>query len=87
MEYKARRRYTTVVDTNGHENDYPDDIQMYDVPPVGEMSLEEFQEFGFDRLKGNFSILYLCMHAIIRIIKPNYYQLCCSITIGGNNKL
>jgi len=25
---------------------------MYDVPPVGEMSLEEFQELGFDRLKG-----------------------------------
>lgn len=49
MEYKARRRYTAVADVVG--NDYPHDIQMYDVSPVGEMSLEEFQELGFDRLK------------------------------------
>lgn len=52
MEYKARRRYTAVADVNGLSNDYPHDIQMYDVPPVGETSLEEFQELGFDRLKG-----------------------------------
>ncbi|XP_071579342.1 DNA primase large subunit [Temnothorax nylanderi] len=51
MEYKARRRYTAVTDVSGLSNDYPHDIQMYDVPPVGEMSLEEFQELGFDRLK------------------------------------
>ncbi|XP_011873303.1 PREDICTED: DNA primase large subunit-like [Vollenhovia emeryi] len=51
MDYKARRRYTSVVDANGLDNDYPNDIQMYDVPPLGEMSLEEFQELGFDRLK------------------------------------
>ncbi|EZA50490.1 hypothetical protein DMN91_009628 [Ooceraea biroi] len=52
MEYKARQstRYTSVADTTS-VNDYPQDIQMYDVPPVGEMSLEEFQELGFDRLK------------------------------------
>ncbi|KAL6423408.1 hypothetical protein ACFW04_010180 [Cataglyphis niger] len=49
MDYKTRKRHTTVTDA--HENDYPHDIQMYDVPPVGEMSLEEFQELGFDRLK------------------------------------
>lgn len=53
MDYKARRRYTAVTDVSGLNNDYPHDIQMYDVPPVGEMSLEEFQELGFDRLKGN----------------------------------
>ncbi|KAG5311816.1 PRI2 primase, partial [Acromyrmex insinuator] len=51
MDYKARRRYTAVTDVNDVNNDYPHDIQMYDVPPVGEISLEEFQELGFDRLK------------------------------------
>ena len=53
MDYKARRRYTAVTDVNDVNNDYPHDIQMYDVPPVGEISLEEFQELGFDRLKGS----------------------------------
>jgi len=52
MEYKARQRYASVTDTANFVNDYHQDIQMYDVPPVGEMSLEEFQELGFDRLKG-----------------------------------
>ncbi|XP_011644831.1 DNA primase large subunit-like [Pogonomyrmex barbatus] len=50
MDYKARRRYTAVVETS-FNNDYPHDIQMYDVPPAGEISLEEFNELGFDRLK------------------------------------
>lgn len=64
MEYKTRQRYTNVTNvanvtnvTNvanvtSFANDYSCDVQMYDVPPMGEMSLEEFQEFGFDRLKG-----------------------------------
>jgi len=51
MEYKARQRYS-VTDTTSLVNDYHQDIQMYDVPPLGEMTLEEFQELGFDRLKG-----------------------------------
>lgn len=66
MDYKTRRRHTIVTDA--HENDYPHDIQMYDVPPVGEMSLEEFQELGFDRLKGDFSTLYDFAHATVKII-------------------
>lgn len=87
MDYKARRRHTFVTDTNAHENNYPHDIQMYDVPPVGEMSLEEFQELGFDRLKGDFSILYDFAHVTVKIIKLNYCQLYCSITFGRDNKL
>lgn len=66
MDYKARRRYTAVTDVSGL-NDYPHDIQMYDVPPVGETSLEEFQELGFDRLKGkDFSRvpLLLCTQSV-----------------------
>lgn len=59
MDYTARRRYTTVADASEFENKYPNDIQMYDVPPVGEMSLEEFQELGYDRLKG---IPICCVH-------------------------
>lgn len=72
MDYKTRKRHTTITDTNGQENDYPYDIQMYNVPPVGEMSLEEFQELGFDRLKGDFSISKNFVHARIKIIKFNY---------------
>lgn len=72
MDYKARRRHT-VADTNGPENDYPHDIQMYDIPPMGEMSLEEFQELGFDRLKGDYIIF---AHANIKMTKLNYCQLC-----------
>ncbi|KAK2575469.1 hypothetical protein KPH14_011200 [Odynerus spinipes] len=30
---------------------YPHDLQVYDVPPVGEISLIEFQELSLDRLK------------------------------------
>ncbi|XP_012053963.1 PREDICTED: LOW QUALITY PROTEIN: DNA primase large subunit-like [Atta cephalotes] len=51
MDYKARRRYTAVADVNDADVNYSHDIQIYDVPPVGEISLEEFQELGFDRLK------------------------------------
>jgi len=35
---------------------------MYDVPPVGEVSLEEFQQLGFDRLKGK--TLYFCIQSL-----------------------
>lgn len=52
MDYKARRRYTAAADADDFKDNYVHDIQIYDVPPVGEMSLEEFQELGFDRLKG-----------------------------------
>lgn len=52
MDYKTRRRHTAIVETNDFKDNYPYDIQMYDVPPMGEMSLEDFQELGFDRLKG-----------------------------------
>lgn len=30
---------------------YPHDLQIYDIPPVGEISLIEFQELSLDRLK------------------------------------
>lgn len=68
MDYKARRRYTAVADANDLNNDYPHDIQMYDVPPVGEMSLEEFQELGFDRLKGNLVELSSSLYPTINVV-------------------
>lgn len=52
MDYKTRRRQEVIVEASNIKDNYPYDIQMYDVPPMGEMSLEEFQELGFDRLKG-----------------------------------
>ncbi|KAL0116787.1 hypothetical protein PUN28_010005 [Cardiocondyla obscurior] len=51
MDYQARRRYTAVVDVKDLNSEYPYDMQIYNIPPTGELSLEEFQELGFDRLK------------------------------------
>lgn len=52
MDYKAPRRHTAALETTDFKDSYPHDIQMYDIPPIGEMSLEDFHELGFDRLKG-----------------------------------
>lgn len=84
MDYKARRRYTAVADANSLNNDYPHDIQMYDVPPVGEISLEEFQKLGFDRLKGNLLEFSACLYSVIDVVIA---YLCCSVTAGGNDEL
>ncbi|EFN75543.1 DNA primase large subunit [Harpegnathos saltator] len=51
MDYKVRCRQTIIAETSDFKDNYAHDIQMYDVPPMGEMSLEDFQELGFDRLK------------------------------------
>lgn len=84
MDYKARRRYTAVADVLGLNNDYPHDIQMYDVPPVGEMSMEEFQELGLDRLKGNLlgpSLSLFKFNLMLDDLFP------CSATDGGDDEL
>lgn len=84
MDYKARRRYTTVADVSDFEDNYPHDIQMYDTLPVGEMLLEEFQELGFDRLKG-----ILCASLILQSpnIMMHTIDFICSTTIGRDDQL
>lgn len=75
MDYKARRRHTTVLETSDLKDNYPHDIQIYDVPPMGEMSLEDFQELGFDRLKGILYILYIIFKFIyyyVRLVVIHY---------------
>lgn len=34
------------------ENDYPHRLSLYDVPPTAEISLEEFEVWAIDRLRG-----------------------------------
>lgn len=31
---------------------YPHDLQLYKIPPVGEISLEEFENLAIERLQG-----------------------------------
>ncbi|CAL1680464.1 unnamed protein product [Lasius platythorax] len=82
MDYKARRRHT-VADTNGRENDYPHDIQMYDVPPMGEMSLEEFQELGFDRLKALRMVETTNCRSDLKTLEDRKKALCDSLKSDG----
>jgi DNA primase large subunit len=35
------------------ENDYPHRLSLYDVPPTQEITLEEFETWAIDRLRGN----------------------------------
>jgi len=73
MDYKARRRYTAIADVNDADVNYSHDIQIYDVPPVGEISLEEFQELGFDRLKGSL-LFYTFVIIDIRHLSSKKYR-------------
>ncbi|XP_011161547.1 DNA primase large subunit [Solenopsis invicta] len=83
MDYKTRRRYTTVADVHSTNNDYPHDIQMYDVSPVGEMSLEEFQELGFDRLKALRLIETMNCRSDLKTLEDRKKALCDSLKSDG----
>lgn len=41
------------------ENDYPHRLSLYDVPPTQEISLEEFETWAIDRLRGKESHTYI----------------------------
>lgn len=63
MDFKKarsqRRRKHAVLD--GAEEElikvYPHSLQFYTLPPVGNLSLQEFESFAVDRLKGKCSSL------------------------------
>lgn len=53
MDTTARRRKIVkeIENSTLSDNLYPFDINMYTLPPVGEISLEEFEQLAFDRLQ------------------------------------
>lgn len=48
-----RRRRIVKTETKVVSDLYPHDLQLYKIPPVGEISLEEFDELAVERLQGN----------------------------------
>ncbi|CAL7943762.1 unnamed protein product [Xylocopa violacea] len=50
MEYTKKRRVVANVESDLHDI-YPHDLQIYEFPPRGEMTLEEFKQLGMERLK------------------------------------
>lgn len=42
--------------------DRSDAVSMYKIPPIGDLALEDFYSFAFDRLKGSFSAGLLWCH-------------------------
>lgn len=47
------------------QQDYPHRLNFYDVPPTSEITLEEFEQWAIDRLKGKTMMLCVAMRNII----------------------
>lgn len=47
------------------QQDYPHRLNFYDVPPTSEITLEEFEQWAIDRLKGKTMLLHVAMRKII----------------------
>ena len=41
------------------EHDYPHRLSFYDVPPTQEISLEEFETWAIDRLRGTLCLMFI----------------------------
>ena len=41
------------------QQDYPHGLNIYQTPPVEEITLEEFETWAIDRLRSRFSALYV----------------------------
>ena len=57
MEFNAaksarRIKKRNTVKLGGLANEYPHDLQFYSIPPIGNLSLQDFEEFAVERLKG-----------------------------------
>uniref|UniRef100_A0A1B6EC91 DNA primase large subunit n=1 Tax=Clastoptera arizonana TaxID=38151 RepID=A0A1B6EC91_9HEMI len=51
MDFISKRKITKPDYSDGLSALYPHDLQMYKIPPMGDISLHEFEQFAFDRLK------------------------------------
>ena len=54
MEFTPKRRRTIKPEVSALQEAYPHDLQLYKVPPRGQISLVEFQELAIERQKGIF---------------------------------
>ncbi|CAH3839921.1 unnamed protein product [Pieris brassicae] len=50
MDFKIKRKSTKSVIAGGLLETYPHDLQMYKLPPVGDISLQEFETLALERL-------------------------------------
>ena len=54
---KNRRSRTNPLDSSQNARKHTHGLQMYKVPPTDNITLEEFEEFAIDRLKGTYAIM------------------------------
>lgn len=47
------------------QQDYPHRLNFYDVPPTSEITLEEFEQWAIDRLKGKLVFIHVAMRKSI----------------------
>jgi DNA primase large subunit len=52
MDYIPKEKRTIKPELNILQETYPHDLQLYKVPPTGEISLIEFQDLALERQKG-----------------------------------
>lgn len=54
---KIDHKKTQFAKANYKQNDYPHRLSLYDIPPTSEISLEQFETWAIDRLRGILSCL------------------------------
>ena len=52
MKFGGRKSKSTKLEDTENAGKYVHGLQMYKVPPTDNITLEEFEEFAIDRLKG-----------------------------------
>lgn len=52
MDFSRRHRTKVKPEEIALAESYPHELQMYSIPPMGEISLTEFEQLAVDRLKG-----------------------------------
>lgn len=52
---KIDHKKTQFAKANYKQNDYPHRLSLYDIPPTSEISLEQFETWAIDRLRGMLS--------------------------------
>ena len=52
MQFNRRTQKKIQLREGRDWGQYPDRLQMYKIPPIDSISLEEFEELAIERLKG-----------------------------------
>ena len=79
MQFYNSRRKSKITKLEGAENagKYVHGLQMYKIPPTDNITLEEFEEFAIDRLKGKLyiDVDFIEMKGAFKVYKFNYFSL------------